>query len=209
MLELLELEKHLNAEESCSPERLPDNKQRPDYSQISEGFQKTETWPLQVEPSRPDCKLANPYIFNILPDRLTNRGTDQVTALFGLSFSCFTNHKRLNARETLRFEYKHWDHLRPANYEQPNHAVPGYSRYNYEVKTPLGCFKPSDETIDHRSSSRNCTSRHWLLFVIPLSRENLRITSWKEWQKAVGLYNTHRDLIYYDSYASDSLSDDE
>jgi hypothetical protein len=43
MLELLELEKHLNAEESCSPERLPNYKQGPDYSQISEGLQETET----------------------------------------------------------------------------------------------------------------------------------------------------------------------
>jgi hypothetical protein len=43
MLELLELEEHLNVEESCCPERLPNNKQGPDYSQISEGFQETET----------------------------------------------------------------------------------------------------------------------------------------------------------------------
>ena len=43
MLELLELEEHLNAEESCSLERFPNNKQGPDYCQISEGFQKTET----------------------------------------------------------------------------------------------------------------------------------------------------------------------
>ena len=43
MLELLELEEHLNAEELCSPKRLSNNKQGPDNSQISEGFQKTET----------------------------------------------------------------------------------------------------------------------------------------------------------------------
>jgi hypothetical protein len=43
MLELLELKEHLNAEESCSPERFPNNKQGPYYRQISEGFQKTET----------------------------------------------------------------------------------------------------------------------------------------------------------------------
>jgi hypothetical protein len=45
-----------------------------------------------VEPSRSDCELAYPYILSILPDRLTNRDSHQVTALFGLGFSRFAKH---------------------------------------------------------------------------------------------------------------------